>query len=475
MKNKIIYAAAALFVGGCLNAAAQAPRVAYHTDGFNFAHELNPAFQPETSYMSLPILGNTSITSYTNIDMGDIIFDGADGKLTTFMTPGTISKNDLMDKVSGGLKNTTDVRFTLLSLGRRVNEKRYQTLGITLRTEANTRLSEGFFDCMKEIENKKYDLSETGVKASSWVEIALGESCKLNDAWTVGAKGKVLVGIANANLDVDNLSIDLEQDTWTAQGKVKLNATGLDYKLKEEDYNSKPGTYNKVNGVEVGSIGFNGLGVAFDLGATYTLDDHWSFSAALLDLGFITWFKSNQAENKNESFEFNGFQDVVVPKHDENSLKNQWDRIEDDLMDLAHLEETGQSSYTSMPGVTVEGSAQYKYSDLTCGALLTGRINGKYSWAEGRLNIGYNLFKALNVVVSPAYSTFGTSVGGMLELHTKSGFQFYLASDRLFFETNKQFIPTSLCAAVQFGMSFGLGGGTKKPKTAKVVDEFSEF
>lgn len=454
MRTKIIYLAALLW--SCSTAGlAQSPRAAYHTDGFNFSHELNPALQPEKSYMSVPTIGNTSISIQTNLGLGDILYDMPDGTLTTFMTPGTISKGDLMNQVSGGLRSNIDARFTLLSLGRRVNEKRYQTLGITLRNEVDLRVSEGFFDCLKEIENKRYDLSETGVRASSRLEIALGESRKIDHQWTVGAKAKVSIGIVNADLQVDNLSIDLGEDKWTAQGQIKLNASGLDYKSEVKDYKGHGGTYTQVNDVEVGSIGFNGWGVSLDAGATYTLDDHWTFSAAVLDVGFMTWFKSNRAENNNTAFEFDGFRDVVASKSDENSLKNQWNRLEDDLKDLAHLEDMGTSSYTNMPAVTLEGSAQYKCKGLTCGALLTGRINGKYSWTEARLNVGYHLFKAVNIVVSPSCSTFGTGIGGMLQVHS-GGFQFYIASDRIFTEVNKQFIPTSLSASVQFGLTYGI-------------------
>ena len=37
------------------------------------------------------------------------------------------------------------------------------------------------------------------------------------------------------------------------------------------------------------NLGPTGFGMAIDLGATYKLNDEWTFSASLLDLGFISW------------------------------------------------------------------------------------------------------------------------------------------------------------------------------------------
>ncbi|WP_308267608.1 DUF5723 family protein [Prevotella sp.] len=38
--------------------------------------------------------------------------------------------------------------------------------------------------------------------------------------------------------------------------------------------------------------------MAFDLGAVYKINDDWTVSAALIDLGYINWNNNMQAVNK---------------------------------------------------------------------------------------------------------------------------------------------------------------------------------
>ena len=60
----------------------------------------------------------------------------------------------------------------------------------------------------------------------------------------------------------------------------------------------KPGSEQLISYDDVdfddNNIGPTGFGMAFDFGATYRLNDEWTFSAALLDLGFICWKNTGQ-------------------------------------------------------------------------------------------------------------------------------------------------------------------------------------
>lgn len=441
---------------------AQAPRSAYHTDGFVYSHGLNPALQPDSSYLSLPILGNTSISLGSSLQMKDIIFDmpGNLDKLTLFTTNGTIDKADLLNHVGRGMKTGFDTRLTLISIGKRVNADRFRTIEAIFRNQAYAYVPKAFFSMVKDVENGSYNIDGLTLNATSFFDLSYGESFRLDDKWTVGGKVKFLVGILNVNAKVDNLNVDLNAESnWTAQGNVIANVSGLEYKTDTKEYSSRTDTdgnkktYDMVSGVKVGGLGLNGLGLAIDAGAEYKMDQHWSFSAAIRDLGFIYWLKNKKAENSGVKFEFDGFQNIS--KEEDCTLKNQWNVLKDDLMDMIHLEEKGDGKYVRMINCTAEASAKYKYDIYTAGFLYTANFLGSYTWMEARLNLGVMPVKSLDVVVSPTYGTYGFSVGGMINYHHK-GFCVFLASDRLFFEVNRQMIPTSLNAGVQFGMTFPL-------------------
>lgn len=434
-------------------------RSAYFIDTYTMAHEMNPALQPDSSYMTIPILGNTYAGIGASLSLDDILFETSDGSLTTFMSKGTISKQDLLDRVGNGVTVDAGIRLTLLSIGRRLSAEKYQTLGVTLRTDANGYLPKGLFDCMKDIENKNYNIDNAGAKASAYMEIAAGESRKLNRKITVGAKAKMLIGLLNADIGIDNITLNISgQDTWTANGKAKLNVSGPEYKTETKTYNGRPESYEQVTGIENYKFGIHGIGLAIDGGITYKADSHWTLSAAITDLGFVTWLKSHKAGNNGETFTFSGFQNIEVEKSDENSLKQQWDNMHDDLMELAHLEEQGNTAFTKLLGATVNIGAMYfidPRGKYRAGALLTGRIDGKYSWWETRVNAMIRPISnhSLDICLSPYTSTFGTGIGAAVNYMTKKGINVYLACDRLFLKVNPQMLPTSLNGTIQFGMS----------------------
>ncbi|MCH5310741.1 MAG: hypothetical protein J1E57_02105 [Prevotella sp.] len=432
-------------------------RSGYFIDNYATSHEINPALQPDSNYMTIPVLGGTQISTYSSIGMGDVLFEKTDGKLTTFMSKGTIDKGELMDKVGNGVNLNASLRLNLFSMGRRISDNTYRTLGITLKADGAGFLSKGLFDCMKDIENRNYNIDDTGIKASAYLEFAAGESRKLNEKITVGAKAKLLVGLMNVNMNVDHMTLNTNSDTeWTASGYATLNMSGMNYKTQKKSYDSHPGSYEKVKDVRIGKPGLHGMGLAMDGGVTFRPNKQWELSAAITDFGFITWFNSHKAENNGETFRFDGFQDVEIEKNKENSLKKQWDNLHDDLMDLVHLKYHGKSTYTNMLGATINLGALYRIdtnNNYKAGALITGRIDGKYSWWETRINAMAKPFAKTNIefCISPNYSTFGAGVGAMINYITNSGLNLYLASDRLFTTVNPQMIPTSLNGAVQIG------------------------
>lgn len=435
--------------------AAQAPRSAYHLDGFLYGNQLNPAFHTDSSYISLPVFGGTSVQLSSSMKLGNLFYDGPHGCVYTFLSPEVVSKDELMKKVGSAWKQNLDTRLTLISIGKKLSDTRYQTFGVNLRMQENIRIDKSLFDAMKDVENREYKVQNTDIAAYSTMELAYGESRKINDKLTVGAKGKLLLGLMNLDAKVSNLTIGLEQSEWTVQGYATLNASGFNFTKTMKDYNGKEGQYEMVDGVKYGSVGIHGIGAAIDLGAEYKYDDQWTFSASLLDLGFMTWFDSKRAENGGEKFVFNGFKDVPAKGDGDNTLSKQWDKLCDQFMDMAHLQDKGSKAHTQMLGATVEAGASYRFGMFKAGALFTSRLQKYHSWVEGRLSFSATPLPDFDVAVSPSYSTYSASVGAIVSYHP-GNYHFYLASDNLFVTVNRQGVPTSLNAAVQFGVAFPL-------------------
>lgn len=454
MKKYTIFVLA-LYCSLCANA--QMSYTGYLMGDNPLSQELNPAFQPEKSYISVPILGNNSFRMRTSMQLDDLIFDTGKDKLTTFMSKGTISKAELMDRVGDGLNCTLDVRLTLLSMGRKVGKNRYQTLEVSFRNNVDLFVAPDVFRSLKDVENGRYDFSGTGVSASSMLGVAVSESRKLNSNLTLGLKARVLFGLAHADLRTKDFYVEMSEDRWVAQGHVAANVSGFDYKNKTVEYKGKEGSYSAVNSLSMDGLGLNGIGLSVDAGAIYDINSSWSLSASVLDFGFVSWYGNTKAENSGERFEFDGFNNVVFDKEAENSIQKQMDRLSDDMMGMINLQDKGRKNDFRMLSATINAGAQYKKGKFTGGALFTARIHGKYSWVEGRLQAGIRPWKWCNLVLSPSYSTYGLAIGGMADFKTKGGCHIFLSSDRLdIYRTNKQFIPKSLCADIQIGMTIPL-------------------
>ena len=416
--------------------------------------------------LALPLIGGTDVSMQSTSGLGTFLFKGEDGRTKTFMSRGTISKDDLLDDIGSAFQNHTSVATTLLGLSRHLSESRSQAFGLNLRMEENLRIARGAFDMLKDVENKDYDLSRSGLSASLYAELYYHENRKLTDQLTVGATAKLLVGLANMNLDIDDLNVNLDQSQWSAQGHLALNTSGMDFTTTTKDYaQAGRGQYTMVDGLKYGGIGFNGLGAAIDLEATYQLTPQWSLTAAVRDLGFITWLNNHQALNHGTPFLFDGIRDAGVKDPEEDygdrvvgeSASTQIDRLGDDLMDLFRLEETGQHSFTDFLGATLHLGTRYHFTrQWTAGLDLTSQLRGRYSWYEARLLASYSPTQSLTFTLQPALSTFGFSVGARADYCTRSGWSFFLASSHIPTQFTPQLLPTSLNGSLWFGVNMPL-------------------
>lgn len=444
-------------LGVSLGASAQMARSGYMMTSNPLMHEMNPAFQPDRAYISLPLIGGMGVSWRSSMAMDDILFDTPSGKLTTFMSRGTISKSDLMDRVGDGFSTTADARITLFSMGKRKGPIRYQTWDISWRNTADAYVPADVFRCLKDVENGTFDFSRTGISLSSVLAVSMGQSFRFTPIVSIGFKANVLLGIMHADLETENLQVQLTDDRWTAQGDVTANVSGLRYKTGVHDYKGRPGSYEAINGFSVGGLGLNGAGLSLDAGVIVKPLPGLSISASVLDLGFVSWFRSQHASNSGQPFEFSGLHNATIDSDDENSAQKQVDRLGDDLMDMINLQDKGRQNNLRMLGATVNAGVQWKGFLFRAGAVVTARVSQQYSWVEGRLQGGIKPCPWFSAMLSPSYSRYGLALGAMADFSITSGTHITLSSDRLaIYRLNRQYIPKSLSADVQLGVTLGL-------------------
>lgn len=447
-------------------AVAQTLNSAYFTDDYKFRHTMNPAFGNDQNYVSIPALGNFNVSLHGNFGYQDILMDNpmfpqqSGKRLTTFMNP-YISASDALDGFSTGNNRILgDIGITILSTGFKAWGG-YNTVSLSEKTAFGVSLPYGLFEFAKNTGNRNYDIGDINVNAQTYVELALGHSRQIDEKLRVGATLKFLFGLARADVQMKNMKAELaSSEKWIVSGNASADVSmkGFMYKSETSDYNDESlGSYEHVNDVDIDGPGLGGFGMAVDLGAVYKLNDDWTFSASLLDLGFINWTNDVRAVNMKDRFVFDGFHDVAVSSDfggEEIDVKA--DRYADQLADFANLQDQGDcGGRTTGIGATVNLGAEYTlpvYRKVKFGALSSTRIRGAYTWTEGRLSANYTPLSWIDGGVSLAVNSFTTSMGWVLNIHPK-GYNFFIGMDHILGKTSKEMIPLSSNASVSLGMS----------------------
>ncbi len=466
MKKSLRYMAAALTMAAAiLPTSAQELRTSYFMETSNFRHQMNPALL-EDSYFGL-LFSNINVGMTGNIGAKQFIFDtnGLPGymgnyRYTTFMDP-NVDAATFLNKLHDKNRFDLYLNYNLFSVGFKawggVN-----LIELNLRSNTNLTLPKELFEFAKTAgEKEHYEFGGLGMRTQNYMELALGHSRDINDQWRVGGKLKFLIGAAYADFTADNVKLDMTEDAWRIQSDAQVKASLLKSDVIHEGP-SKNSADGRPRVKELDNFGFSlpGFGMALDLGVTYKPIENLTLSAAITDLGFISWKNTHHASSQGD-YTFDGFDNIYIgsDKDQTEDIDDQFDQIGDDLEEMFSVYDDGTKTATQALAATLNVGAEYKlpaYDKLKFGFLYTSRIHGKYSWHQGMLNVGVRPVKWFECNVNGAVTSTGVTAGGMLSLKAPH-FNFYIAADRFFSKMGKQGVPlNSSNGNITFGMTFPL-------------------
>ena len=458
-------AAALTMAAAILPTSAQELRTSYFMETSNYRHQMNPALL-DSPYVGL-LFSNINIGMTGNIGAKQFIFDtnGLPGytgnyRYTTFMDPNVDAKT-FLNKLHDKNRFDLYLNYNLFSVGFKawggVN-----LLELNLRSNTNLTLPKGLFEFAKTAgEKEHYEFGGLGMRTQNYMELALGHSRDINKQWRVGGKLKFLIGAAYADFTADNVTLDMTEDAWRIQSNAQMKASLLKSDVIHEDP-SKNSADGRPRVKELDNFGFSlpGFGMALDLGVTYKPIENLTLSAAITDLGFISWKNTHHASSQGD-YTFDGFNNIYIgsDKDQTEDIDDQFDQIGDDLEEMFSVYDDGTKTATQALAATLNVGAEYKlpaYDKLKFGFLYTSRIHGKYSWHQGMLNVGVRPVKWFECNVNGAVTSTGVTAGGMLSLKAPH-FNFYIAADRFFSKMGKQGVPlNSSNGNITFGMTFPL-------------------
>jgi hypothetical protein len=449
--KQAVAVAAVAAVGSSL-ASAQNTESAYFTDGYLYRYQMNPAIANDANFVAIPGVGNVNVELGGSLNLKNILYN-VNGRTSLFLNP-NVSAAEVLNNLNDKNRVGVDAKIGILSAGFKAFGG-YNTISINARTSVGVSVPRELFSLLKEgVENKTYDISNLGARATAWAEIGFGHSRQINNQWRVGGTLKLLIGAADFDADLREAQLELAENEWkiTADGELNSSMKGLTYKSKT---NTRTGrTY--VDGIDVDGAGIGGFGVAVDLGAEYRINEDWNVGVSVTDLGFISW-------NNNWVGSTNGVQTVNTDDYSfnvdgdaSNSFSSEWHNLRDKLSNIYQLSNLGdQGSRTTMLGATTYVAVDYTLPvcrQLKFGLINSTRIQGDYSWTNFRLSANATASKALSAGVSVAYGTFGTSFGYILNIHPR-GFNVFVATDHSPKKFAKQGVPLTSNATVNFGLN----------------------
>ena len=461
--KKIRNVVAAFLVIVCTQTSvAQTALSSYFMDGMLYNSKLNPAMKAERGYLSL-LLGNTSLGTKGNVGISNFLYPRGENELATFMS-GSVGTDEFL----GGMPDYTRLGFkldeTLMAAGFRLFGG-YFSLGLSLHSSATMSLPKGFFEFAKKgFQENSYSFSGLNVNTMNYAAATVGYSHNLFQGFRFGVNAKYLVGLGHADLLVDKLNVEMNEQHWMIESHARMQAALFCETEVMVDENGV------VNGADL-ALELDDLmnirtsnGFAVDLGFVYDMDEFvpgLTLSASVIDLGYINWKYMITGQSTDAKVEFDGFGEVDY-NDVENVVTAEMEQLIDDASKMVELNYGGIKEMKTALNATMYLGAEYNmpfYRPLSVGVLY-GQCFSPFDcskWYEARGYVNLSPVKWFELSVNYGYGTYGTTLGWVLNFHP-AGINLFVGSDYMITRVTPQYIPIdNMNAHVTLGLNLALG------------------
>lgn len=452
MKKIIVLLVTATLVA--INASAQL-RTSYFMEGSYFRNELNPALTPTRGYIAIPALSGVGVNLNSNFLSVDNFLYKHNGEVVTALHSSVDA-----DKFLGRLPQTGFVGVNLNAniLGAGFYTKNsFWNFGINLRSSNDITLSKDVFKVLKTLSNGHYDLNNTSLSSTSYLELYVGNTRKVADfsfgTLTAGAKVKILAGLLNASSQIEQMYADISSESVKGELQGTLRANGVIFDPTKGVAGQE--ITEDVLCYDVNQIFGNlkNFGAAIDLGAELTLlNDHLRLSAAVTDLGFIKWSKSTYIEAETVcNFYYNGI-----------NLNS--GEADSDASAKLYMADVKKSGYTTRLNCSLNFGAEYNIlnNHIGFGVLSHTEFRHKKSLSELTLSVNFRPTDWISATLSHTLLSRNKLgiLGFALNVHPK-GVNLFVGADYLpmkYVKYENAPIPYNAKSInIYFGLGFNLG------------------
>lgn len=477
MNKKLLVAVSVLAT--VFSAQAQYLRTSYFMEGASTRVQMNPGLQPTRGYLNLPLIGSFNVTANTNSlginDFMEITKDGND----------FLNNNTLYNSLQQDNRLNMNLNTNIISFGW-IKGKNFWSVNAGLRMDIGAQINKDMFTMMrnmngfgliKETDDSKfesiagkpqsYKMGNQSINMNAYAEVGLGLSRRITEKLTVGARAKVLLGLARTEVNIEQFDLNLDipevpnVDNMTQEELMNYEFSESDWYGKGYSYNAKANVVttlkgggmtfdenNMINGfdLDASSFGIAGTGFGIDLGASYSILKNLTVSAAVLDLGVMKWNKNNTT-----IAEVNGEENVTI------NADNYEQYIGGELLSLDRFDfkkdENADYKTSTKLSTTVLLAAEYGLlnNKLSVGAVYSSRFVQPKTQTELTFLATLRPSNAFNAAIS--YSPI-LSGGKSFGLALKLG-PIFAGTDYMYFGGNSKTINGFI------GLSLPLGGKRK--------------
>jgi hypothetical protein len=411
------------------------------------ARFMNPAIQNDCSfYLGFPGINSTYLGINNNsIGFNDIVFPGTGEQadsLITFLHP-SYDVDEFLNKLKPVNQIAPEVNLTTLSLGF-WSGKAYISIELVEKFASNLAFPDDLFVLALKgndaFSGNIIDLDKMALDVMYYREFGIAYSREVSDGLTIGVRPKVLFGMGNLSLDNRELKIEIDENNLYAHNIIADASMNISFPLTV--YSDNDGY---VDSIEVGEpempgffLDFGNPGAGIDIGATFDINDHFSVSASVIDLGFIRWKKNATNLTSKGRFLFQGFDvtplfDAVDPgdldtiaDHFLDSLKNTFNPI------------ASNDPYTTMlPTKVYIGGVFHLNEKVHFGLLSKATFQGKRIWPSFTASVNAEAGRFLTTSISYTIAT-GTYDNLGFGIGIRGGpFQFYFVTDKIIYNLSK--------------------------------------
>ena len=346
-------------------------KTSYFMEGSYFRTDLNPALVPTRGYIAISHLSGYTFGSYSNYASNNNFFYERNGEIVDAYSP-LVSAGEFLSKLPNRCMQNTTYDLNIFKLGFYTLNGTFWNIGSTFRVNSVSSIPKEYFQILKGQHSNSTTVKNMRMNANIYVENFVGRTFQLGDNITIGAKVKFLVGVSNANMNLETISAN--DNGFSINGDVKMASIIYDSSRYDGDVFPEVLTSSSLSSILDNANNFGG---AIDLGAEMRfMDDRLKVSAAITDLGFIRWSKNNMMEGTIEK-----------SLNKESAIDNIVDLLDEEDLAMPRFFTSYNSRLTT--NINLAGEFNFLNNHLSVGLLSNTRL--LYSAVMTELTASFNV------------------------------------------------------------------------------------